>query len=122
MKLLCDVHIPYRLVKFLNNRSITAIHVNRILAKWHTKDSEICRYADKHDYIVISKDTDFRNSHFLRHTPRKLIHVALGNIANSELIKIFDKNLELFRQQYKEDRCYIEISKEEITVNNNLMI
>ena len=45
MRVLCDVHIPYRLVNFLRERGVDVTHVNRILNKWYTKDSEIARYA-----------------------------------------------------------------------------
>lgn len=45
MRVLCDVHIPYRLVNFLRERGVDATHVNRILNKWYTRDSEIARYA-----------------------------------------------------------------------------
>jgi predicted nuclease of predicted toxin-antitoxin system len=33
MRVLCDVHIPYRLVNFLRERGVDATHVNRILDK-----------------------------------------------------------------------------------------
>ena len=46
MRVLCDVHIPYRLVSFLRERGIDATHVNRILDKWYTKDSDIAHYVD----------------------------------------------------------------------------
>jgi predicted nuclease of predicted toxin-antitoxin system len=52
MRVLCDVHIPYRLVNFLRERGVDATHVNRILNKWYTKDSEIARYADETGSLV----------------------------------------------------------------------
>ena len=41
MKFLCDVHISYKLVKYLQQSDNMAIHVNEILDKWFTKDSDI---------------------------------------------------------------------------------
>jgi len=35
MRVLCDVHIPYRLVNFLRERGVDVTHVNRILNKWY---------------------------------------------------------------------------------------
>ena len=35
-----------------------AIHVNEILDKWFTKDSDISKYAYLNDLIVITKDSD----------------------------------------------------------------
>lgn len=46
MRLLCDVHITYKLVNHLKNLGFEAIHVNQILDKSETKDSDICQYAD----------------------------------------------------------------------------
>jgi predicted nuclease of predicted toxin-antitoxin system len=63
MKFLCDVHIPYKLVKHLRLKGFEVFHVNEILDKWITTDSKICFFADENDLIVITKDSDFRNSY-----------------------------------------------------------
>jgi predicted nuclease of predicted toxin-antitoxin system len=52
MRYLCDVHISYKVCKFLEQYGHQAIHVNSILNKWFTEDSAICEYADQNDYIV----------------------------------------------------------------------
>ena len=62
MKFLCDVHISFKLVNFLSNSGFETIHVNQILDRWNTKDKDICEYADAGDWIVVTKDYDFRNS------------------------------------------------------------
>ena len=54
MRVVCDVHIPYRLVNFLRERGVDAIHVNRILDKWYTSDSDITRYVDEAGAFLIS--------------------------------------------------------------------
>ncbi|MFH1321097.1 MAG: DUF5615 family PIN-like protein [Bacteroidota bacterium] len=118
MKILCDVHISYKIVDFFNNKGIEAVHVNNILDKWHTTDQDICKYANENNYVVVSKDVDFRNSYFLQKTPKKLIRVNLGNITNSELIKIFNNNLALFEKIFDKERFYIEINKENIFVSS----
>ncbi len=41
MRVLCDVHIPYRLVSQLRELGIDATHVNRVLEGSRTKDSAI---------------------------------------------------------------------------------
>ena len=52
MKVLCDVHISYKVVKFFRDQDLDAIHVNDILDKWFTKDKEIIEFADKNDYVI----------------------------------------------------------------------
>ncbi len=86
MHFLCDVHITYKLVNKLHSLGHEAIHVNDILDKWNTKDADICKYADQNDFVVISKDSDFRDSFFVNKTPKKLIKINLGNTANITLL------------------------------------
>jgi predicted nuclease of predicted toxin-antitoxin system len=107
MKFLCDVHLPMRLVSFLNQYGINAIHRSTILSRWTTKDKDFCKYAD---------DNDFRNSHFLQNTPFKLIKINLGNISNDKLISIFQNQLSKIGEVFKHSCAYVEISKDSISV------
>lgn len=93
MKFLCDVHISYKIVRHLINLGFEAIHINDILNKSETKDSDICKYADQNDYVVITKESDFRNSFLVKQTPNKLIKISLGNISNSALQNIFSSKI-----------------------------
>jgi len=97
MVFLLDVHLPIGLSKFLNNQEkCRAVHVNQVLQKWNTPDVEICRYADANNMVVLTKDSDFKNSHFINKTPKKIIRITLGNIPNKEIIHLFEKHLPLF--------------------------
>jgi predicted nuclease of predicted toxin-antitoxin system len=116
MKFLCDVHISYQLVDFINSKGFEALHINTILNKWFTKDKDICRFADKNDYVVITKDIDFKNVYFINNTPKKLIWICLDNISNKDLVNIFDKNLNILEKYFIKDRCYLEINKETVSV------
>jgi len=79
-------------------------------------NAAIAEFADKSDFVLITKDTDFRNSFLLKRTPRKLIRVCLGNISNKLLISIFEKNLELLVKNTSSKSCYIEINREGIMI------
>lgn len=111
MKFLCDVHISYKIVKFLSELGHEAIHVNTILDKWNTKDTDICKYADSNELIVITKDYDFRDSFFLRKTPKKLIKINLGNISNNELIIFLSDILPAIERINVNSYFMIEIGK-----------
>ncbi|MDZ4846124.1 MAG: DUF5615 family PIN-like protein [Chitinophagales bacterium] len=111
IKALCDVHISYKIVKFLNERGIPATHVNDLPDKWHTKDNVVCQYADMHDLTGITKDEDFRNTHFVQGTPKRLIRITLGNISNVEWIKILDEHLLVIMHKMDAGKCYFEIGK-----------
>ena len=93
MKILCDVHISFRVVAFFNSVGIEAVHVNYILNGSRTKDAEIAAFADENDFVVFTKDADFRDSHLLNQTPKKLIKVNLGNISTNDLLQILETNI-----------------------------
>lgn len=86
------------------------MHVNQLTSGSSTPDSVISQLADQHNYIVITKDTDFRNSYLLKKTPKKLIRVCLGNISNDRLIDLFNNQLALIQQLYQEESFYLEIN------------
>jgi len=119
MKLLCDVHISYKIVTFFRINNLDAIHVNEILDRWNTKDKDICEFADKNDYIVLTKDVDFRNSHFLQNSPKKLIKIGLGNISTIALIKILTQNLQKIQKIAGNDYFLIEINSDTVSYSLN---
>lgn len=115
MRFVRDVHIPIRLSKFLAaQEAVESVHMDQILDGSTTSDLSICQHADAHDCIVITKDADFRNSYFLRRTPRKLIRISLDNLPNDELIRLFQEHLSLIRQLNREESFYIEINVDSV--------
>jgi predicted nuclease of predicted toxin-antitoxin system len=90
--------------------------VNEILDGSYTKDKDICLFADQHDYIVVTKDIDFRNSHFLSKTPKKLIRIGLGNISNVQLIEILSENLEAIQKICSNESFILEINSDIIYI------
>ncbi len=47
MRVLCDVHIPFRLVNRLREMGVDATHVNRGLDGSRTTDAAICTFVDQ---------------------------------------------------------------------------
>ena len=116
MNFLIDVHLPISLSKFLNNQDdCDSVHVNQILQKWHTSDSDICKYADNNS-MVVTKDTDSKNSHFINKTPKRVIRIALGNISNNELMSLIAKYLPFITPLVTKDIFYVEISRDQINI------
>ena len=116
MKFLCDVHIPLQLVKYLLSKNHTATHVNQLPNKWFSSDTEIAYYVDNNDYVLITKDSDFRKSFILKKSPRKLIRFILGNISNKELISIFENNELQILANLNKTYCYLEIGRSNLIV------
>jgi predicted nuclease of predicted toxin-antitoxin system len=114
MKFLCDVHISYKVVNLLLSLGFECIHVNNILNKWHTKDNDICSYADNGDFTIITKDADFKDSFLIKGAPKKLIKINLGNIANTELIQIIISNIDTIIKLDSNISFMIEIDKTQL--------
>jgi predicted nuclease of predicted toxin-antitoxin system len=115
MKFLCDVLISYKIVNALQSLGFDAIHVNKILDKSETKDSDICKFADEKDYVVVTKDYDFEDSYRVKNTPKKLIKINLGNISNQVLIKIFEENFENLSKLITVNSFFVEFNDTGIT-------
>jgi predicted nuclease of predicted toxin-antitoxin system len=111
MKFLCDVHISYKLVNNLVSLGFECIHVNGILNKWHTTDSDICAYADKNEFVIITKDSDFKDSFLIKGVPKKLIKINLGNISNADLIQIITNNIDAIVKLEGNAAFLVEIDK-----------
>ena len=75
---------------------------------------EICMYADAGSMIVVTKDSDFKDTHFIKQTPKKIIKVTLGNIPNNDLLNVFEKYLSFILSLTLKENFYIEISKDQI--------
>ncbi len=117
MNFLIDVHLPISLSKFIDKRvDCSSIHVNQVLQKWNTPDDIICKYADENDLIVVTKDADFKNSHFVNKTPKKLIRIVLGNTSNKDLCEVFEKFLPIISLQATKNIFYFEIGNEQISI------
>jgi len=114
MKFLCDVHISFKLVRFRHSSGFEAIHVNDILNKSETKDAEICRYADDNNYVVITKDSDFKDTYLVKRSPQKLIKINLGNIPNNDLIQIFDNHLSYISKLDRKKSFLLEIDRDDL--------
>jgi predicted nuclease of predicted toxin-antitoxin system len=101
--------MPYRLVNQLRERGIEATHVNKILDGSETKDSAIAAFADANAMVLITKDSDFRDSHFVTGTPARLLRVTLGNLSNTVLLALFDEHWDALAKVLAESPRYVEL-------------
>ena len=94
MKFLVDAQLPLRLVAFLNEHGHDAIHTSTMPEGNRSKDGAIAELADAEARVVVSKDSDFRDGHLLRASPKRLLVIATGNITNSTLLDLVEANLD----------------------------
>jgi predicted nuclease of predicted toxin-antitoxin system len=117
MKILCDVHISIKVAKFFAGKGCEAVHVNNILDKWFTTDNKISEFADLNDFVLITKDSDFKNTHFINRFPKKLIKINLGNISTHDLVDIFEKSFQTIEMEFGNNSfCYVEINKDYLLI------
>ncbi|MDP2114859.1 MAG: DUF5615 family PIN-like protein [Bacteroidota bacterium] len=113
MKFLIDANLPFRLAKSLKIRGFDILHTDDLPDKERTTDKEIRKISVEQDRIVITKDSDFLDSHVIQGVPSKLLLVTTGNIVNKELIDLFDKYFETTIQLF-DIYDLIELNNEQI--------
>ena len=99
MKFVIDEQLPQKLAWWLKEKGFDSIHPDDIP---HTDgkltDVAICKFADTHSRVVITKDEDFWKRYLMMKEPKKLIYLTTGNIKNVDLLKLFDVNIHLLLQ------------------------
>lgn len=114
-RFIIDTQLPPILAEFLRKEGFIAIHTSEYQENGHLlKDSEITKIAIQENLIIITKDSDFLDDYFLKGSPPKLIHLAFGNIKNSELITLFDQNLTHLINLLEENYTLIAFNRNKI--------
>jgi predicted nuclease of predicted toxin-antitoxin system len=110
MKFIVDAHLPKTLAYSLREKGFDVVHTSELLDGNDTTDTEINRLSIAENRIVISKDADFYDSFTAKKEPFKLLHVKTGNIKNTELIALFERNMELIIKHLDESSV-VQISQ-----------
>jgi predicted nuclease of predicted toxin-antitoxin system len=113
MKFIIDAQLPFRLVKFFKSKGFDAIHTDNLPKKERTTDDEIRAISMSERRIVITKDSDFLDSHLVKKVPPKLLMVSTGNIVNRQLIQLFEDNLESIIKAF-ETNDWLELSNTDL--------
>lgn len=94
MKLLFDQNLSPQLVVNLADLFPKSTHVWKESLD-RAQDNEIWEYANKNDYLIVSKDSDFSEISFIRGFPPKVIWIRRGNCSTKDIE-------ELFRREYNQ--------------------
>ena len=116
MKFIIDAQLPKSLSDFLCEKGYDSIHTLELPHKNKTDDNQIISLSLAENRIVVSKDNDFLESYLISKKPAKLILVKTGNIKNSLLITIFDRNIESIIKSLS-DNSLVELTQTEIVVH-----
>jgi predicted nuclease of predicted toxin-antitoxin system len=85
VKLLLDENLSRRLVPALQPKFPGSSQV-ALLSLERSTDAQLCDYASQHDFVICSKDDDFRRLVAARGYRPRLIHLALGNAGNDAVL------------------------------------
>ena len=110
MKFIVDAQLPKNLAYALREKGFDAIHTTELPDGNDTTDAQINQLSLAENRIVISKDGDFYDGFTAKKEPYKSLHVKTGNIKNSQLIELFDKNIELIIKELNESSV-VQISQ-----------
>ena len=110
MKFLVDAQLPRRLSLELAARGHDAVHTLDLPRGNQTSDADINTQSIAEQRVVVTKDSDFVESLILQGVPYKLLLVATGNIRNSELERLFLRNLDAIAAGF-EEHTFIEINQ-----------
>lgn len=115
MKLLLDENISLKLVKFILKDFPESNHID-FLKMQGAFDANIWKYAEDEDYIIVSKDNDFRQRSFLFGSPPKIIWLSVGNGDTKIIKELLLKNVALiykFAQEPTEGLLVLEARETE---------
>jgi predicted nuclease of predicted toxin-antitoxin system len=85
LKILLDENLSRRLVPALNARWPGSSQV-ALLGLERASDADLCAYAAAQGFVICSKDDDFHRLVAARGYRPQLIHVALGNASNDQIL------------------------------------
>ncbi len=117
MKYFVDANVSYKLYIWLKKNGYDATHTDLQEAKEKTSDTTIRFIADSENRVVISKDSDFYYTCLLNNSPKKLLFISTGNIVNTQLFILFEKNFEQINSLF-ENHDLIELDNTSIIIHN----
>ncbi|WP_040396001.1 DUF5615 family PIN-like protein [Cesiribacter andamanensis] len=113
MKFLVDAQLPAKLCEILHSAGLDATHVDSLPDGDESADRDITLYADQHNLIVITKDSDFYHSHMILQQPKRLLLITTGNIKNRGLFDLIRANAQTLKALF--NSCnYVELTNDSI--------
>jgi predicted nuclease of predicted toxin-antitoxin system len=96
MKLLFDQNLSPRLPARLAELFPDSVHV-RTVGLARADDSEVWEFARSEDFVIVSKDGDFRQRSFLYGHPPKVLWLRAGNCSTRQVEALIVDNAAVIR-------------------------
>ena len=87
MKFLFDQNISHRILRLLPSQfaGSTSVKQEGLI---NFQDRQIWEYAKKHDYIIVTQDSDFNYLNSLYGFPPKIVWIRTGNLPTQAILDI----------------------------------
>jgi predicted nuclease of predicted toxin-antitoxin system len=109
MKLLLDENLSRRIVPFLQADFPGTSQV-ALEGLERASDLDVWRYAKDHDFVIVSKDSDFYELSLLHGSPPKVVWLQVGNVSKSAVMQLLLDNQEtIMRLLADPDTACVEI-------------
>jgi len=116
VKFLVDAQLPKTLATLLGKAGHECRHTLDLPEGNRTTDSAIRALADKEGFVVVTKDSDFVDSHLLTASPSKLLLISTGNISNRQLLEMVEKHWPSISSALA-DSSFVELSQGGLVVH-----
>jgi predicted nuclease of predicted toxin-antitoxin system len=116
VKFIIDAQLPMGLCEWLCQQGHDCIHTMHLTNKNRTSDAELLLLAEVDSRVIVTKDSDFLDSFYIKNQPNKLLLVSTGNLSNANLLLLFSANHSRLIDLFKDHRL-IEIDKQNLTVH-----
>ncbi len=116
MKLIFDENLSPRLVEILAEEYPGSTHVRNTGLRG-ARDDQIWVYGKENGFVIVSKDTDFRERSFMQGHPPKIIWIDVGNARTKEIAELLQQEhprVERFVKQKEESLLILSIHRNAI--------
>ncbi|MFI5202193.1 MAG: DUF5615 family PIN-like protein [Candidatus Kapaibacterium sp.] len=117
MKFLIDAQLPRQLAFELNLSGHNARHTFALPNSNASSDEELLAIAAIEGRIIVTKDSDFRDSYLLRKQPSQLRLITTGNISNDALQALVFKHLEQIIHAFK-THSFLGLSRDNLIIHD----
>jgi len=97
VKLLFDENLSHRLVAVVGADFPGSAHVREV-ALLGASDQQIWEFARARDFVVVSKDSDFRQRSFVVGFPPKVVWLDVGNDGTAEIATLIRRSRAVLQQ------------------------
>lgn len=97
MRLLIDQNLSRHLVERLRDPFPGSTHVTSVGLD-AASDRDLWECAAEHGYVLVSRDSDFRQLAFMYGPPPKVVWLRAGNVATSRIVEMILDSIEVIEE------------------------